>query len=367
MQSIVYWFRWFFTATLPAGRLLGIPLRVHVAMLVALPIIAIPLYQSIAPALGFAGGAAYALLFVGILWGSVLAHEFGHAWGHRLVGGETDQIILTPIGGLAIGTGGDRSPKAELIVVALGPAVSVVLALVGHGVWLLLPGSGELYANGSMVLLWVVLVVGLLATLNTFLAIFNLLFPLFPMDAARLWRAGLSLKFNPHLVTLRICQLGVGLGIALLIAFFLRVEVPFFGNISIWLVLIGVLGIQASLYEQDRIRVMSVYSLSDNWGGQTVYYDRELFPQAKAKAAEDLRKVLHRDTATAVKPLAKPKRKRGPAKVIDISQLDAPEDIDDPEKLGEMMREAANSEDFLMAARIQRRLRYLRGRAQGND
>ncbi|MDK2971152.1 MAG: hypothetical protein PWP23_907 [Candidatus Sumerlaeota bacterium] len=362
MQTLIYWFRWFFTTTLPAGRLLGIPLRVHLALVLFAPFLGFSFYQAYSPAFGVLGGIAFALIFIGVLYGSVLAHEFGHAWGNRLVGGRTEQVLLTPIGGVAFGSGADSSPKGELIVTALGPAVSVVLAVAAHVALWLLPGPGELWSQGAHVLLWLVLTLGIVAAVNTMLAVFNLLFPLFPMDSARLIRAAFSLKHNPQLVTLRVSQLGVGLGIALLMAFFLRIELPFLGIVSGWLALIGVLGIQACLYEQQRIQHMPVYGRSDMWGAKTVYYDQDLVAQARARAASDVRGLFRLKPKTGK---AAPRR-RGPAKVIDIAEVAEPEDITDKAKLLAMMRDAAKNEDFLLAGRIQRRIKYLEKKADEN-
>jgi Zn-dependent protease len=358
MRSLIFWFQWFFTKTLPAGRLLGIPLRVHLALVLFVPFLGYAFYKGWAPALGPLGGLLFALLYIAVLYLSVTAHEYGHAWGNRLIGGRTEMIILTPIGGMAMGSGADASPRAELIVTALGPAVSVLLAAAAHaGLWLL-PSPGALWADGRMLALWGVLLVGIIASVNTMLALFNLLFPLFPMDSARLIRAALALRYNPQQVTLRVCQLGTGLGIALLMAFFFRVQLPFLGMVSGWLALIGILGIQACLWEQDRIRQMPVYGRSDEWGARTVYYDNDLVLQARRQASDDVRGLLR------LKPDSTSRRRAvasrgGTARIIDLAEPANPEDITDRRKLAEMMREAANNEDFLLAGRIQRRLRHL--------
>lgn len=359
MQSLMYWFRWLFTKTLPAGRLLGIPLRVHLLLLIFIPYLALFFFRSYASFLGTAGGIFFAGAFVATLYLSVLAHEFGHAWGNRLVGGRTEQILLTPVGGVAVGSGADLSPRTELLVTALGPAVSVALALAAHGALWLLPPVGEMYLAGRMPLLWLILLVAMVAHINTMLSIFNLCFPLFPMDCARLIRGGFSLKYNPQLVTLRVCRLGIGVGIFLLIGLFFRVSLPFFGEISAWLVLIGVLGIMACLQELERIKYMSVYAKSDTWGTRTVFYDHEEMAQAKVRAFEDVGALIRRKPAAAARK--KKPRRTGPAQIIDIAPND-PDKVSDVARLQQMMKEAADAEDFVRAARIKRRLRQLQDR-----
>ena len=350
LQSLIYFFRWLFTATLPAGRLFGVPVRVYLLLVIVIPFFAVPYFQVGLP---FWQGAVLSLIFVGVLYGSVLAHEFGHAWGNWLVGGQTEQIVLTPIGGVAVGSGADISPRAELLVVALGPAVSVLLAAAGHlALWPIGEVSIEHFWRFS--LYWAVLMI---AQLNTMLALFNLLFPLFPMDSARLLRAAFSLKYNPGLVTLRIAQMGVVLGIVLMMAFFTRIDLPIIGPVSIWLFIIGLLGIQASLYEQHRIRHMPVYAQSDSWGARTVFHDREIMDRARRRAREDIGGIV-----AAGKPSKKKRspRPKGPAEVIEITPSRDPKDVVDESELREMLRTAVAREDFRRAAAIKRRIEELK-------
>ncbi len=348
MQDIIRWLKWFFSFTLPAGRLFGIPLRVHLALLIWLPFLA---WALSVPGEGIVFNLLYALLYAGILYLSVLAHEFGHAWGCRLVGGRTDQIILTPVGGLHIGTGGIESPRSELIVVALGPAVSIVLALIGYGAWWLID---DFQAPNRW--LWLMATaVFVFAAVNTMLTLFNLLFPLFPMDSARLIRAGFSLRKNPQRVTLHVCQFGIGLAIFVMICAFFGVNLPFFGRVGPWLFLIAILGIQGCLAEKERIRHMEVYTHSDDWGSGPVYYDNDLVRGARHRAEDDLRSLIRRKRKSVIRK-SKPV---GPAKVIEIAASRDPDEINDLGELRTMMRKAAESEDFQQAARIKRRVREL--------
>lgn len=354
LQSILSFFRWLFTATLPAGRLLGIPLRVHLILVLVIPLFATPYFQVGLP---FWQGAILALIFVGVLYGSVLAHEFGHAWGHRLVGGQTELIMLTPIGGIAVGSGADLSPRAELLVIALGPAASVVLAVVGHlTLWIV----GDLGATNfwAFTLYWMLL---MLAQLNTMLALFNLLFPVFPLDSAKLIRASLSLRYDPARVTYHLARVGVVLGIVLMMAFFTRINLPLLGPVSIWLFIIGLLGIQACLMEQQRIRHEPVYSQQDSWGGRTVYYDRDVMERAKRRALEDVGGL----TPGARRPRkTRAARPNGPAEVVDIGPPRNVQEVNDMRELRDMLRRAVDREDFPRAAAIKKRLEELKAQSR---
>lgn len=361
MQSLLYWFKWLLTKELPAGSILGVPLRLHLLLAIILPFIAVGYARAFGPTLGWGWGIGLAGFFLLALYASVVAHEFGHAWGNRLVGGKTDRIIIWPLGGLAVGYGAEQSPRTELLVTALGPAVSIALALLGG---LALWGADAVFAaSPSMPLLALYVAVRMFMVVNIYLALFNLLLPLFPMDSARLLRAWLSRTRNPEAVTLGVCKLGLGIGIALLMAFFLRIELPFLGPISWILVLIGVFGIQSCLMEMERVRHMPVYTRSDNWSGRTVFLDGDTMGQAREKAREDLGKVLPgKGPRKAAGRVVKSAPVKGPAKVIDIGR-GAPDEgideLDDIIDLNRRMRAAAEAEDYVAAARIKARIRQV--------
>jgi len=353
MQAILNGFRCLFSATLPAGRVFGIPLRVHVILVL---FSAFHAWRSAAGFWDDLGPVLAILLSVGyiaILYGSVLFHELGHAWGCRLVGGQTDHILLWPLGGLHYGSGGRESPKSELIVVILGPAASALLALLGWGIYALMPEPTSEWSWAAWVAAY------FFFQINLVLLIFNTVFVMYPMDSGRILRALLSLKFNPQTVTLRVCQWSLALAVACIVGWLFKWSLPFIGGIDFWLMLIALMAIGTCLNEMEAIKHMDVYSRSDDWGRGPVYYDQDLVKGAKAKARADLGRLF------GLKWFSKSPRKPkvvGPAKVIDISPQRDPENIADPAELRAMMREAAEREDFKLAARIKRRLREIEKR-----
>ena len=68
----------------------------------------------------------------------VLLHEFGHALACRQVGGQADQIVLWPLGGVAYVAPPPR-PGATLWSIAAGPLVNVVLVPVLTILWFWAP------------------------------------------------------------------------------------------------------------------------------------------------------------------------------------------------------------------------------------
>jgi Zn-dependent protease len=109
----------------------------------------------------------------------VLLHEFGHALACRQVGGEANQIVLWPLGGVAYVSPPPR-PGATLWSIAAGPLVNVVLApiftlfvVLAHSL-----GWAEAMPNTYTFLKTVCIV-------NYALLIFNLL-PIYPLDGGQI-------------------------------------------------------------------------------------------------------------------------------------------------------------------------------------
>ena len=99
-------------------RLFGIPVRVH------------PFFWIVSLLLGMGGGPAdpvNSLIFVAVVFVSVLVHEFGHALMQRYYGGHP-WITLYGLGGLASCDDCDRSPGAQILILLAGPGAGFLLA-----------------------------------------------------------------------------------------------------------------------------------------------------------------------------------------------------------------------------------------------
>ena len=53
------------------------------------------------------------VIFIVTLFGVVLLHEFGHIWGARRTGGDGREILMTPLGGLAMTQPSKTPPRAR--------------------------------------------------------------------------------------------------------------------------------------------------------------------------------------------------------------------------------------------------------------
>jgi len=132
-------------------------------------------------------GAAGAVFLV-LLFGCVLLHEFGHVFAARAFGVRTPDVTLYPIGGVARLERMPANPKQELIVALAGPAVNVVIALA----LFLLVGAGTVL--GAMTNLGGSFLIQL-AVVNVWLVAFNMI-PAFPMDGGRVLRSVLAMRMG---------------------------------------------------------------------------------------------------------------------------------------------------------------------------
>ena len=150
---------------LSIGTVFGIPIRLHVSLLIAVFLVSV-----------FTGwGILATLILAAGLFGSVALHELGHSVVARAKGGYIHEIVLYPFGGAAKISNIPKRPVDEILVALAGPAVSLALAL--------------LFGFGSRYIALLVI----LAYINAMLFFFNIL-PVFPMDGGRVLRAALTLR-----------------------------------------------------------------------------------------------------------------------------------------------------------------------------
>ena len=69
-----------------------------------------------------------AAIIIGLLFFSILVHEFGHCFAARSVGGEANEVLLWPLGGLAFADA-ERFAEVKLGVLA-GSLASALLGVV---------------------------------------------------------------------------------------------------------------------------------------------------------------------------------------------------------------------------------------------
>lgn len=169
-------------------------------------------------------GAGDALVWLGLVFGSVLIHELAHALVGRRRGAEVEDILLMPLGGATRTTRFPPTPADELVMVLVGPLTS--LAVAGSAALLAVVADAPLLPidlhHGGLL--------GRITWLNLLLGVFNLL-PIFPMDGGRAFQALLALRWGRVRATLTAARVGMVLAVALgMVALMWR---------NLWLVLIA--------------------------------------------------------------------------------------------------------------------------------
>jgi Zn-dependent protease/CBS domain-containing protein len=165
------------------GRIAGVRFGVNWSWLVVFALIVWTLATGIFPDTneGLSDGTYVAMAIVAafLFFGSLLAHELGHALQARREGMEIDGITLWLFGGVARFKGVFPSAGAEFRIAVAGPLVSLVLgtafALVAWGIGLPAAVDGVAF--------W-------LGYINLTLLVFNLL-PALPLDGGRIFRSAL--------------------------------------------------------------------------------------------------------------------------------------------------------------------------------
>ncbi|MBI5866344.1 MAG: site-2 protease family protein [Planctomycetes bacterium] len=199
---------WLLNSAFRIGRFAGITVSVHITFLLWIA------YRL----LSAEGDYAMAAFFSGMLFAIVLVHEYGHCFGARAVGGEAENILMWPLGGLAFARA-PMTPWAQFVTVACGPLVNVIFCIASAAVLMVATASVDAVSinpfagPGRLSAMWQVYV-WYFYWLNLMLLCFNLL-PIFPMDGGQLFRVALWPFVGLQQATLISSQVGIVGGIGL--------------------------------------------------------------------------------------------------------------------------------------------------------
>ncbi len=189
--------------SIPVGRLFGIEIRIHLTFLFLLFFVWSTATQD-------AAATVRGLALVGVIFGSVVLHELGHALVARGSGIPAKGIILLPIGGITILDEAQAIPdplnawKRDIRIAVAGPLVNLFIA----AVCALVITSG--LPNFSLIAKPLVHLSNLprsVVWVNVYLGLFNLL-PAYPMDGGRALRALFSRRMDLVLATQRAVRIG---------------------------------------------------------------------------------------------------------------------------------------------------------------
>lgn len=171
----------------------GIALKVHLTFALIVFIV-VANWSPFGPA-----GVAFGVGLMLLLFACVTLHEFGHAVAAQRFGIPVREVVLLPIGGVALLGRNPRNPWQELVIAAAGPAVNVaIVALLLPVLWLFeepLRWDGALLRPAADATLSATDAIGWLARANISLVLFNLI-PAFPLDGGRILRGLLGLRMD---------------------------------------------------------------------------------------------------------------------------------------------------------------------------
>lgn len=191
------------------GSIAGIEIRVHASALfvfgMMICIVAFGLLPRITPQVTPGQALAVSGLFTLLLFGSVLAHELGHAIVAKRRGKRVAGVTMQLLSATARIANNDEKPADEIAIGAAGPAVSTVLAIAFGAAAAVLTTSGR---PAGDLFAYLALANGLLGALNWL--------PGLPMDGGRVLRGILwRISGNPVRATRQAAMAGKGIALLL--------------------------------------------------------------------------------------------------------------------------------------------------------
>jgi len=216
-------------------RVLGIPARIH------------PGFWLVSFILGYQGAQAkplYVLIYIGVVYFSILVHELGHALMMRRYG-YSPRIVLYHMGGLAIPDEGfsmgfsrpRRDTWPSILILLAGPGAGFLLAAWTALLLMLAGGSYTLVApTMERPLFWVAELpdktpdavrelVDYLFFINIFWGLVNLV-PVLPLDGGQIARELLTYR-DKYNGTVQAVQLSIAVGIVMAVLLWVGLKEPF--------------------------------------------------------------------------------------------------------------------------------------------
>lgn len=212
-------------AAIRIGRIMGIPIHIHLTFLLILPLFvyifsAPPADVVIAgmPAnfrnldadlwVKYAFGTIAALVF----FTTILAHELAHSYLALRYGVKIKSITLMVFGGVSAMEELPRRPGQEWRMSFAGPLTSLMIGIGSYALMLVV----RLLESDSTIIQGTEILLGLMAVYNFLLAGFNMI-PAFPMDGGRVLRAYFASKMSYIEATRKAARIGryfaIGMGV----------------------------------------------------------------------------------------------------------------------------------------------------------
>lgn len=256
---------WLMTGSIPLFTAFGIRVRAHATFLLFILLVLLM-------GLGQGSTVEMRVQSMTILFAIILLHEFGHCFAARSTGGEAEEIMMTPLGGLAM-TMARHNWWSRFVTVAGGPLVNVVLCLIcGIGIYLL---SGNVLLSPWSIaehvpregwfsvynyLYWIFVV-------SYVLLLFNML-PIFPLDGGQLLQSILW-KYMGHYKSMML-MLNIGMGGSIILAMVGIASMGSFGG-GLFLTLIAIFCFMNCLNTRRMLLAAGPYEMEDSTDYSAAY------------------------------------------------------------------------------------------------
>lgn len=182
--------------SIQVGRIIGIPVRLHLTFLIIFPLIVLMFAEGPGPmGLGdsenLSGLFRYSLAAIAafLFFIALLLHELSHSYVAMRYGTKIKSITLFIFGGLAMMEDLPREPEKEWRIAIAGPLMSLALGGTFLFAYFAIKAVNVAVYDPLTILLFS------LGLLNVVLATFNML-PAFPMDGGRVLRAFLAKRMQ---------------------------------------------------------------------------------------------------------------------------------------------------------------------------
>jgi Zn-dependent protease len=258
---------WLVTGSVPLFTVFGIRVRAHASLILTVALVLL-----------FGLGVGFTLhdrvVSMVALFIIVLLHEFGHCFTARWVGGSANDILMHPLGGLAMAEP-PRRPLPTFLTIAGGPAVNVVICIIcGTILWAIFgwvpwnPFRFRPIANFTHFLyLWGY--VFWIYEMSLMLLVFNLL-PIFPLDGGQMLQSILWPWVGYYKSMMFSCITGM---VAAVVGAMVAIS---FGNV--WLAVLAVMGFMTCLNLRRQLLAVGPYEFQDE-----VDYSAAYEPQTPRK------------------------------------------------------------------------------------
>ena len=292
--------------SLPLYKAWGIAVRIHIVFVIII------LARLIGTVREDAIGFQFMLVWMAGLFLLVLLHEYGHCIACRKVGGDADEILMWPLGGLAY-CQPPNTWRANLITIIGGPLVNVVLVPVFAGGLLALGGGwnhiffNPLDVGGSaseaMTLGFAGWSVWSLHFANLFMLAFNLLVPMYPLDGSRIVHAFIWRKAGRRRADEVITRVGLVTAVVL----------ATLAIVAGQMIVLGIALFGGLVSYQEMMRAKFLEGPDEDW---SMSFEPESAPQSQGKKEkpavdpEEIDRILAKISSQGMQSLTRAEKKK---------------------------------------------------------